>query len=445
MLFKHKLFQATPIYSLVITRITFGLLILWECYDLIASDIIFEAYVEPKFHFKYYGFEWVSNLPKEWIYWFFCLLAALAIFITLGLFYRISIILFTLGFTYAFFIEQSAYLNHYYMIILFGILLSFMPAHRYFSLDTYFNPRIRTEQISFWPIFLLRLQMEIILIFAGLAKINYDWLSRLMPLKPWLAQVDTIAPLHYLFTQNWSLTIAAYGTVILHLAGAPLLLFKRSRIYVFILYCVFHILNDHAFQIGSFPWMSIAITAIFFDADWPKKIFKFFNKTGESNLFEEVSRLKQKVIIFLMIIWTVTQIILPLRYLLYPGNVSWTGEGQRFAWRMKLNTTSGVTFFYVTDLESNQQKRVDVRDYLTFAQYSELQCQPDLILQFTHHIRKVWTEEKGYKDVKVTAKSYCSLNKRKSTLFLDPDIDLSRAPRNLKHKDWIIPFDPKSQ
>jgi len=133
MSFKDKLFQATPIYSLVIIRIAFGLVALWECYDMISSDIIGLYMVEPKFLFKYYGFEWVRNIPKEYIYWFYCLLAAFATFISLGLFYRISIVLFTLGFTYCFLITQTGYLNHFYMIILFGTLLSFMPANRYFS------------------------------------------------------------------------------------------------------------------------------------------------------------------------------------------------------------------------------------------------------------------------------------------------------------------------
>lgn len=445
MLLKDKLFQASPIYSLVVIRIMFGLLAAWECYDMIASDIIYEYYVEPNFYFKYYGFEWINPIPKDLIYWAFCLLGVLAFMVCIGLFYRIAIILFIFGFTYIFLTHQIAYLNHYYMIILFGILLSFMPANRYFSLDSYYNPRIKTELISFWPVFLLRLQMEIILIFAGWAKINYDWLERLMPLKPWLGKVDTITPLHYLFTQDWSVTAAAYGVVILHIIGAPLLLFRKTRIYVFAIYCCFHILNDHIFQIGSFPWMSIALTTIFFNPDWPKKLFKLFDKNGEIRLFKETDILKRKVLISFIAIWTIIQILVPLRYLLYPGNVSWTGEGKRFSWRMKLNKFNGSSSFYVTDSTSNQRKKVKIEDYLTYAQYSEMICTPDLILQFAHHIHEIWITEKGFKDVKVGARSFCSLNERKMTRFINPSTDLAKVKRNLKHNLWVRPLDLKSQ
>jgi vitamin K-dependent gamma-carboxylase len=444
--FRHKLFGEVSIYSLVMIRIAFGLLVLWECYDEIASDIIFESFIEPKIYFKYYGFGWVKVLPGDGMYWLFCLLAALAIFIALGLFYRISIVLFTLGFSYAFLIEQSAYLNHFYMIILFGILLSFMPAHRFCSLDAYFNPQIKSKKISFWPIFLLRAQMEIILLFAGLVKINYDWLIRLQPLKSWLANVDTIAPLNYFFTQDWSVAFAAWGAVILHIVGAPLLLWRRTRIYAFLVYCSFHIMNDHVFQIGSFPWMTIALTTVFFDPNWPQKIFKFFSRNVREN-FENYQPLpssqKQKLIITLSLLWITSQILIPLRYLLYPGDVSWTGEGKRFAWRMKLNSTSGANFYRVTDVETNQQWFIKNDDYLTFAQQLESQCQPDMILQFAHHLRDFWEKEKGYKKVQVHTRAFCGLNERAPILFVNPEVDLARVERNLYHAEWIAPFDKR--
>lgn len=442
--FKNKLFQETPIHSLVIVRIAFGLVALWECYNMVSSDLLERYYITPKFHFTYYGFEWIQNLPKEWIGWFFCALVALAVLIVLGLFYRIAIILFTLGFTYAFLIERMTYLNHFYMIILLGILLSFMPAHRYFSLDSYFNPKIKSEKISFWPILLLRFQAEIILVFAGIVKINYEWLVRLMPLKSWLSGFKTIDPLHYLFIHDWSLTIITYAVITLHLVGAPLLLVRQTRIYVFAIYCCFHTLNHFIFHVGSFPWMTIALTTIFFDPDWPKKIFKFFDKTPEVNLFLETPLPQKRIIISLMAIWLIIQILVPLRHLLYPGNTAWTRDGHRFSWRMRLHAYNGTTSFFVTDPQSNQQQKVNLKDYLTFPQYSMMQCQPDMILQVAHLIHKVWTEEKGYKDVKVTTQSFCSLNGRNPAIFIDPNVDLAHIEMDLKRSDWIMPFDPKS-
>jgi hypothetical protein len=447
---KNKIFQETSIYSLVVVRIAFGLVAFWECYHLAFTELLNRNYIAPKFHFTYYGFEWVKNIPQEWIGLFFCALMAFSLFIALGLFYRISIILFTLGFTYFFLIERALYLNHFYMIILFGALLSLMPSNRYFSLDSYFNPKIKTEKIAFWPIFLLRAQTEIILIFAGIAKVNYDWLLRAQPLKIWLAKYDVVEPLHYLFTHDWSLMMISWSIVILHLAGAPLLLWKRSRIYVFLIYCCFHISNHFLFIIGSFPWMTIAVTTIFFAPDWPKKIFKFFDRSEEifqERISENTNLFKQKFLIFFMAIWLAFQILLPLRFLLYPNPsiVSWTYEGDRFAWRMKLNAYFGRMSFYVTDLDSREREQVKISDYLSAKQIEVMLCQPDMILDFAHHIHKIWVQEKGYKIVGVSAKVMCSLNGRNSTLMIDPDADLAHIDRSLKHSQWIIPLDLKSE
>ena len=71
MQFKNKIFQETSIYSLVVVRIAFGLVAFWECYHLAFTELLNRNYIAPKFHFTYYGFEWVKNIPQEWIGLFF--------------------------------------------------------------------------------------------------------------------------------------------------------------------------------------------------------------------------------------------------------------------------------------------------------------------------------------------------------------------------------------
>ena len=192
------LFRATPIYSLVFFRISFGLLMIYQTYHTIFyTGIIKRNILISKFHFKFYGFEWVNILPLDGLYWCFYALLFLATLITLGAFYRIAIILYTIIFTYVFLIDQAYYLNHFYLEILLATLLCFMPAHRYFSLDSYWNPKIHTAVISFWPVFLLRAQKEIFLFYAGFVKINYEWLHG-MPLRIWLSGGSEIPLIDYL-------------------------------------------------------------------------------------------------------------------------------------------------------------------------------------------------------------------------------------------------------
>ena len=68
------------------------------------------------------------------------------------------------------------------------------------------------------------------------------------------------------------MAIASYGVIALHLIGAPLLLFRRTRLYVIAIYFVFHLMNVVLFRIGIFPWMTMAATLLFLEPDWPKRM-----------------------------------------------------------------------------------------------------------------------------------------------------------------------------
>lgn len=434
---RKKLFEATSIYSLVFTRISLGCLITYEGFRYIFSkqDWIYWYFVKPRFHFKYYGFDWIEPLPGNCMYWLFYALTFSGFLIAIGAFYRIAIIFFTLGFTYIFLIDQVRYLNHFYMLILFCTLMCFMPAHRYCSVDAYLRPKIKTNVIDFWPIFLLRTQMEIILIFAGIVKINYDWLH-FMPLKYWLADGNKISFLDYLFHQPWAAAVASYGTIILHVAGAPLLLWKPSRIYVFVIYCIFHIANSLTFNIGIFPWMTIAFTLIFFAPNWPAKILKL-PQNPQDKIFHQAEISKQKLIIWLMAIWIFIQVFLPLRNLFYSGYVLWNHEGHDFSWRMKIQDVAGESSFLITDKNSAEQRNI------IYGEKDTLHCHPDMILEFAHHLRDS-AKEYG-RDVMVHAHSSCSLNRRSQQVFVNPNIDLAKEKRGFAPYKWIMPFDPRTR
>ena len=367
------------------------------------------------------------------LYWCFYALLFLATLITLGAFYRIAIILYTIIFTYVFLIDQAYYLNHFYLEILLATLLCFMPAHRYFSLDSYWNPKIHTTVISFWPVFLLRAQKEIFLFYAGFVKINYEWLHG-MPLRIWLSGGSEIPLIDYLFKLEWMPYIASYGTIILHLVGAPLLLWKPTRIYIFCIYCVFHLVNSSTFEIGVFPFLTIAATTIFFAPDWPAKILKLTQEPKSH--FHPPSLQIKKITIFLLTLWIVIQVLMPLRYLLYPGNVLWTREGHKFSWRMKIADAKGSSVFYVT----NPKTKESWKFALDHEPKSQSHCIPEIILETAHIIQKEWLKEKG-QNVEVRVDAKCSLNGRKPQVLIDPNVDLTKIEDSFKHKEWIMPFD----
>src|SRR5688572_12887194 len=100
-----------------------------------AKGWIHQLYIEPKYFFPFYGFEFITS-PGEWIYLIFAICGLSALFFALGIFYRFSSITLFLSFTYIELIDKSTYLNHYYFISMVLLLMIFLPAHVYFSVDT---------------------------------------------------------------------------------------------------------------------------------------------------------------------------------------------------------------------------------------------------------------------------------------------------------------------
>ena len=238
----------------------FGLIMLVECWRFWSKGWIERHYIAPQFFFKYYGFEWVEPWPGDGMYWHFAVLAVVSLLIMLGVLYRVATVVFFFAFTYIFLLDQARYLNHFYLVILISFLLMLVPA----------NARWR-DTIPAWAVWLFLLQFEVMYIYAGVVKINPDWL-RLEPMGMWLARRDDFFLLgEYFFQQDWVVALAAYGAIALHIIGAPLLLVKATRGWVMAIYFAFHLMNHFMFNIGIFPWVAMAGTLLFLEPDWPKR------------------------------------------------------------------------------------------------------------------------------------------------------------------------------
>jgi vitamin K-dependent gamma-carboxylase len=209
------------------------------------------------FQFKYYGWEWVPALPGHGMYLLFGVIGLASLGIMLGLFYRTACIVFLITFSWQFFIDQANYLNHFYLVILFGICFLMVPADQVWSL----RRGARSNWIPRWSLLGLMIMIETVLIYAGLVKINSDWLQG-WPLKVWFASRAVDYPLFGPLLSNPDFAVfSAWASMLLHLLGAPLLFFKRTRLIVFCLYALFHLSNALIFSIGIFPWMTLCATS----------------------------------------------------------------------------------------------------------------------------------------------------------------------------------------
>ena len=446
--FLNRLFEPVDIASLVYFRIAFGAIMLWEVYRYFSHEWIARYFIDPTFHFTYPGFGWVSPWPGDWMYWHFAALGVLAACIALGFLYRIAAPLFFLGFSYVFLLEQARYLNHFYFVMLISFLLIFVPAHRAFSLDAFIWPRIRSRTAPTWALWALRAQVGLVFFYAGVAKLNGDWL-RGEPLRAWLADRTDFAVIGRFFTEWWAPWFFSYSGMLLDLLIVPLLLWRRTRLLAFPAAVAFHVTNSQLFQIGIFPWMALGATLLFFPPDWPRLRWLRSLARRERPPPAEPARLVSSVrrplsrarwvVVGLLAAYFAVQVLAPLRHFAYPGNVSWTEEGHQFAWHMKLRDKEADVRFFMTDGQTPETWELDPFSYLTDWQFSKMAARPDMILQFAHHLERDLVAQ-GFTDVEIRADTLASLNGREPQQLIDPDADLAATERTIFGADWIEPL-----
>lgn len=443
------LFAPVHIDWLVFFRIAFGGIMLWEVWRYMAVDgdslsRVVRYYIQPNFHFTYYGFGWVRPWEGEGMFLHFYFLGFLSACILVGFCYRLAATLFFFAFTYVFLLDQTQHLNHFYLVCLVSFLLIFIPAHRAFSVDALLNPKLRSDTAPAWTLWLLRGQIGIAYFYGGVAKIGYDWLHG-EPMRTWLADRTDFPLIGSYFHEEWVVYVFVLGGLLLDLFVVPGLLWKRTRWFAFGAAVAFHLLNAKLFSIGIFPWFMLCATLLFFPPDSPRRVWRWMTrKPADLSLAEPLPDTgpwtpPQKVITTLLGLYLAFQVLMPLRHHLYPGNVNWTEEGHRFSWHMKLRSKDSEALFLVTDLSNGHIMEVYPQEYLNDRQCGKMSTRPDMIIQFVHYL-VTQMRLQGYEKVEIRARVMASLNGRKPQLLIDPKVDLAREKRSLAHAKWILPL-----
>lgn len=433
--------EAAP---LAVFRIFFGIMMCISMIRFWSNGWIDSLYIAPKFHFKYHFFEWVNPIGAfTYVLFFVCGISAL--FVAIGYKYRIAIITFFLSFTYIELMDKTTYLNHYYFVSVVSVLMIFLPANAYFSVDSKVNSEEKQygSKIPKWCLDSIKIFITIVYVYAGLAKLNSDWLFEALPLKIWLPSKFDTPLIGTLLTNEWtSYTFSWFGA--LYDLSIPFFLwYKRTRRIAFLFVVVFHILTAVLFPIGMFPYIMIVSAFIFFSTSFHAKIIYGINSIVKypTRLLEENQKPVRKSEISKYIILTllVIQLVVPWRYLFYPGELFWTEEGYRFSWRVMLMEKAGYAQFKIVDAVTGKWFYVDNSDFLTPFQEKQMSFQPDFILEYAHYLKKHFSAQ-GHKNIAIYADVYVALNGRLSAQFIDPETNLINEKESFKHKKWILPF-----
>lgn len=429
------LFRQIDNTGLVLWRVVFGLLIAIEGFGAIATGWVRRTLVEPEFTFNFIGFDFLQPLPGNGMYFYFALMGVFGLCVMLGYKYRFSMAAYALMWTAVYLMQKTSYNNHYYLMMLLCWIMVLLPAHRWFSLDAKLNPSIKRTSMPRWVILILILQVWIVYTYAAVAKLYPDWLNAsvaAMFMKPksdyWL--------IGGFLQMEWVHWCIAYVGILFDLLIVPLLLWKRTRLFVFCVSIFFHLFNSVVFQIGIFPYMSIAFAFFFFSSDTLQK--RFLPKKQRYTGNEVVVPNYKPILVALLSCYFVVQLALPLRHWLFKDDVLWTEEAHRLSWRMMLRSKRGMLTVWVVDKNTLARERYNYSKLLSTKQSRNVQTKPDLLWQLAQRIKKI-EAAKGrsvavYMDVKI------KVNNGEYHRFIDFKTDLADEPwHHFKHHDWILP------
>ncbi|MFN8706993.1 MAG: HTTM domain-containing protein, partial [Planctomyces sp.] len=240
---QNRLFSPVDNGLLIFFRVFFGTLMIFHCLSMITSGWISALYINPVMNFTYPGFGWVRPWPGNGMYVQYWVMTAAALGIAAGFCYRVSAVIFAAAMTHVFLIEKSFYLNHYYLICLLSWLLTILPAHHAFSVDCVIRPAIRSSHCPTWCLWLLRLQLGIPYFYGGLAKFDPDWLQG-FPMTMWLRRKAELPWLSPLLDFSWTPLAFSYAGMLLDLFVVPLIFWSRTRVPMYGLIVVFHLMNS---------------------------------------------------------------------------------------------------------------------------------------------------------------------------------------------------------
>ena len=287
---------------------------------------------------------------------------------------------------------------------------------------------------------MLRFQVGMVYVFAGLAKLNGDWLLRAEPLSTWLPARSEMWLIGPVLTFPVVAYLFSWAGALFDLTIVGWLSWRPSRAYAYVALVVFHTLTWLMFpSIGLFPLLMSLSALVFFDPAWPEHFLPTSSRCerlGQSPSPPSgggMGRRLHPVWVGVGAVYVLVMVALPLRHHLTPGDVKWTGEGYLGSWQVMLSEKSASADFVVTDPASGKSWTVPPPDYLTERQRMVMATDPVMIRQTAQLI----ADDLGGR-VEVAADVRLSFNGRMSRQFTDPDVVISEAPLTEAVEGFIL-------
>lgn len=402
-----------------------------------------EQYLAARHHFTYVLAP-LPDLPGPVLYGLYVAVVGAGLAVAAGWHYRAAAAVLCVGCWWLFLRDATTYINHHYLFCLVASLLLVVPAHRAASLDVRAGRVAAAATVPAWTRYLLLGQLGVVYFFAGLAKLDPDWLAA-RPLTIWLSRKGGRWLVGPLLTQPWLPWLMSYAGLLLDLLLVPLLLWRPARPRAYAAAAGFHLSNVVIFGLGTFPWFSLLMTALFFDPDFPRRlpgaVGRWFRQrvpaAGRTAAGARPARAGQRVVVAGLAAYAAVQLALPLRHCLYPGPAHWTEQGHPFAWHMMLRHKASTARFRVRLAADGREETADLACVVAPAQ-RRFADHPDCLLQVAHWLAADY-QAQGRPLSAVFVDSRVALNGRPPRPLIAPTVNLLRYRPSLRPAPWLAP------
>ncbi|MEM8705110.1 MAG: HTTM domain-containing protein [Actinomycetota bacterium] len=427
---------ASPVASdsVAFFRVAYGLVGVLVVVRMLAYGWVERLYLAPRNHLTFAGFGWVEPLPGAWMYVHVVGLGVAAAAIALGVRSRAATVVFVVSLAYLELIEATLYLNHYWFLLLAGVVVIVAPVHGRFSLDVHRGRRNPVSEVPRMIVWAFRAQLGVVYVFAGLAKLNPDWLFNAQPLSLWFDDRTHLPVIGGLLGWTATAYLASWAGAAFDLTVVAGLSHRRTRPFAYAAVVGFHTATGVLFQIGVFPVVMILGTLVFFAPDWPRRLGVRAPRSSRPMPAVRGSMLT------LLGLFAVMQVLLPLRHYAEPGNVRWNEDGYYLAWRVMLSEKTGFGTFTVTDPETGRSWEVAPDVVLEDWQVAGAMIRPDLVHATALLIEAEERDRLGH-DVEVRAEVLVAMNGRPARSMIDPTIDLTAVERGSGTDRFVLQLD----
>ncbi|MCC6487043.1 MAG: HTTM domain-containing protein [Candidatus Hydrogenedentes bacterium] len=434
-----KLLAPVDAASLAVFRIVFAAT-MFALALFYYSSPRFSIYAEEAFRFRYYGFEWVPVWSSDARTLLVYVLGASALLLLAGFCYRIAAIAVALCHLSLALMDIRFYQNHMYLLAIISILMVVIPAHRAFSVDASLRVSRHGPYVPAWCVWILRIQFALVYFWAGVAKLQADWLLG-VPLRIFADRSE-----HANFiTGEFAILGMSYAGLLFDLLVGPALLWRKTRLPAYCVSLLFHLINYHLWGIDVFPHFMMGATLVFFAPDWPRAVIARVLRRSHAPC-EPVQAAPQdrrrfgSLQIAFFTVFVLWQGLMPLRPYFYPGAVHWNEEGQLYAWRMMSVSKRCVARFHAYDPHTKRRWELEPRDF-NVELYTLAGWLPEIqpvwnAVQFARHAANV-LRDRGLDRVEIYADLFVSINRRKPELLIDPAIDLASVEYGFMPVAWI--------